>query len=159
VRENPGGQHYGVLITTARRFAPPWTAAPRGEHSSIPAKTGVGLRFPHDHIIVETKPYIAQLEVYAENYMGGRTPLSTFDAIRHNYPISLHGVAPSLRSAAGFDTAHPKRIRDVVGGSASAQMASVVISYVVIGIHSENLLRAGFTPALPASATPTEIAM
>jgi len=80
---------------------------------SIPAKAGIGLRFPHHQIVLESKPDVAWMEVHTENYMGGGTPLRYLDAIRCDKPISLHGVGLSLGSADGLDIAHLERIRRV----------------------------------------------
>jgi uncharacterized protein (UPF0276 family) len=102
-------------MTTVRRVSPPWfTSAPGAEHSPIPAQAGVGLRFPHHQIVAQTRPEIAWFEVHTENYMGGGTPLRYLDAIRRDYPVSLHGVGLSLGSADGLDAAHLKRVSDVV---------------------------------------------
>jgi len=77
----------------------------------IPAKAGIGLRFPHHAAVLDTRPDIAWLEVHTENYMGGGKPLAHLEAIRAHYPISLHGVGLSLGSAEGLDAAHLERIR------------------------------------------------
>jgi uncharacterized protein (UPF0276 family) len=45
--------------------------------------------------------------------MGGGTPLKHLEAIRRDYPISLHGVGLSLGSAEGLDAAHLERTRQV----------------------------------------------
>src|SRR5436305_2033686 len=97
----------------ARQFTPPWPAA-LAERSPIPPHAGIGLRFPHHRVVAETRPDTAWFEVHTENYMGGGTPLRYLDTIRHDYPISLHGVGLSLGSAEGVDTAHLSRVRDVV---------------------------------------------
>jgi len=59
---------------------------------SIPAKAGIGLRFQHHQAVVDERPDVGWLEVHTENYMGGGSPLAYLDAIRRDYPISLHGV-------------------------------------------------------------------
>ena len=51
------------------------------------------------------------LEVHTENYMGGGKAPAYLDALRRDYPISLHGVGLSLGSADGLDDAHLERIR------------------------------------------------
>jgi uncharacterized protein len=58
----------------------------------MPPRAGVGLRFPHHQVFVDTRPPVGRLEIHAENYMGGGTPLRYLDALRRDYPISLHGV-------------------------------------------------------------------
>src|SRR6266567_3788741 len=81
--------------------------------SVIPAKAGIGLRFQHHDAVTESRPDIAWMEVHTENYMGGGTPLRYLDAVRRDFPISLHGVGLSLGSAEGLDAAHLERIRRV----------------------------------------------
>jgi uncharacterized protein (UPF0276 family) len=46
--------------------------------------------------------------------MGGGTPLAYLDAIRRDYPISLHGIGLSLGSAEGLDGAHLERVRRTI---------------------------------------------
>jgi uncharacterized protein (UPF0276 family) len=87
--------------------------AAMGERGPIPAEAGIGLRFPHHRAVAETKPAVAWLEVHTENYMGGGTPLAYLDAIRADYPISLHGVGLSLGSVDGIDAAHLARVKRV----------------------------------------------
>jgi uncharacterized protein (UPF0276 family) len=82
--------------------------------SSIPAEAGIGLRFQHHQAVLDTRPEVAWLEVHTENYMGGGTPLAYLEAIRRDYPVSLHGIGLSLGSAEGLDAAHLERIRRVV---------------------------------------------
>jgi uncharacterized protein len=98
----------------ARQLCPPWPVAPNAERSPIPAKAGIGLRFPHHRIVAETRPDIAWFEVHTENYMGGGTPPRYLDDIRRDYPISLHGVGLSLGSAEGIDPNHLKHVADVI---------------------------------------------
>jgi len=86
----------------------------RGGRSSIPAKAGVGLRFRHHREVLDARPPAAWFEVHTENYMGGGTTPAILDAIRSDYPVSLHGTGLSLGSAAGLDPAHLSRVREVV---------------------------------------------
>lgn len=80
----------------------------------IPAKAGIGLRFPHHQAVADTRPAVAWLEVHTENYMGGGTPLRYLESIRRDYPLSLHGVGLSLGSAEGLDALHLERLRRTV---------------------------------------------
>lgn len=64
--------------------------------------------------MLEDKPPVAWFEVHSENYMGGGTPLRYLDAIRRDYPLSLHGVGLSLGSADGLDERHLTRLRQLV---------------------------------------------
>ena len=87
---------------------------PQFRRGLIPAKAGIGLRYPHHQAVVDTRPKVAWLEVHTENYMGGGTPLRYLDAIRGDYPLSLHGVGLSLGSAEGLDAGHLERVRRTV---------------------------------------------
>jgi uncharacterized protein (UPF0276 family) len=80
----------------------------------VPAAAGIGLRFQHHQAVLETRPDVAWLEVDTENYMGGGTPLAYLEAIRRDYPLSLHGIGLSLGSAGEPDTKHLTRIRNVM---------------------------------------------
>jgi len=86
----------------------------RANLSPIPAAAGIGLRFRHHQAVVESRPDVAWLEVHTENYMGGGTPSAYLDAIRRDYPLSLHGIGLSLGSADGLHTGHLERVREVV---------------------------------------------
>ncbi len=89
-------------------------AALQGGPGLIPARAGVGLRFRHHQAVLEARPAIAWFEVHTENYMGGGSAPGYLDAIRRDYPISLHGVGLSLGSADGLDAAHLARVCEVV---------------------------------------------
>ncbi|SIT45712.1 conserved hypothetical protein [Paraburkholderia ribeironis] len=89
-------------------------ATSRYARSLIPARAGIGLRFRHHQEVVEQRPPAAWFEVHTENYMGGGSAPGYLDAIRRDYPVSLHGVGLSLGSAEGLDTAHLERVRAVV---------------------------------------------
>jgi len=54
-------------------------------------------------------------EVHAENYMGaGGSPHRALEAIRRDYPLSLHGVCMSIGAPQPLDTAHLARFADLV---------------------------------------------
>jgi uncharacterized protein (UPF0276 family) len=107
---------------------------------SIPAKAGIGLRFQHHQAVVESRPDVAWMEVHTENYMGGGTPLHYLDAIRRDYPISLHGVGLSLGSAEGLDLAHLARIRQVAERIEPDLMSEHLAWSVVGGTYLADLL-------------------
>jgi uncharacterized protein len=106
----------------------------------VPAKAGIGLRFQHHAAVLETAPGVAWMEVHTENYMGGGAPLACLDAIRRDYPISLHGVGLSLGSAEGLDAAHLDRVRRVADGVEPALISEHIAWSVVDGIYLADLL-------------------
>lgn len=89
-------------------------SAPGPARAPIPASAGIGLRFQHHRAVLEERPAVPWFEVHPENYMGGGTPLSYLDAVRRDYPLSLHGVGLSLGSADGLDECHLARLRRLV---------------------------------------------
>ena len=116
---------------------PPKTA---NHASPISAKAGIGLRFQHHQAVVESRPDVAWMEVHTENYMGGGTPLHYLDAVRRDYPISLHGVGLSLGSAEGLDPAHLERIRQVADRVEPILMSEHIAWSVVGGTYLADLL-------------------
>ncbi len=83
-----------------------WMTRPVGDATPIPARAGIGLRGPHMAEIAAARPAIGWLEVHAENYMRNGPGLGRLEAIRRDYPLSLHGVGLSLGSANGIDADH-----------------------------------------------------
>ena len=81
----------------------------------IPACAGVGLRSQHHRDALDSLAKVAWLEVHSENYFGqGGAPLRYLEAIRANYPISLHGVGLSLGSVDALDRRHLRKLKDLV---------------------------------------------
>jgi len=77
--------------------------------------TGIGLRAPHYAEFLENRPAVAWIEVHSENYFGeGGKPLSILEQIRHDYPVSLHGVSLSIGSADELNWCHLKKLRDLI---------------------------------------------
>jgi uncharacterized protein len=106
----------------------------------IPVKAGIGLRFQHHQAVLDTAPDIAWMEIHTEDYMGGGTPVRYLDAIRRDYPISLHGVGLSLGSAEGLDPAHLERIRRVAERVEPALMSEHVAWSIANGTYFADLL-------------------
>ena len=78
----------------------------------IPDTAGIGLRFPHHAAFLQARPTVAWVEVHSENYLNGPA-LAVLDAVRADYPVSLHSVGLSLGSAQGIDRRHLARIADL----------------------------------------------
>jgi uncharacterized protein (UPF0276 family) len=87
------------------------TAFPRIA-AAVPARAGAGLKGEHAAEILETRPEIGFFEVHAENYMGaGGVPHRQLEAIRRDYPLSLHGVGLSIGGEGPLDRDHLKRLK------------------------------------------------
>ena len=92
-------------------------AHPGGRFASaaVPPRAGAGLKPAHVDAILKDDYRIGFLEVHAENYMGdGGAPHRALTAIRHAFPISIHGVGLSIGSERGLDPEHLDRLRTVV---------------------------------------------
>lgn len=78
---------------------------------AVPARAGAGLKPEHVGAILETRAEIGFFEVHAENYMGaGGVPHHQLEAIRRDYPVSLHGVGLSIGGEHPLDTDHLQRL-------------------------------------------------
>ena len=110
------------------------------EGSLIPAQAGIGLRFQHHQVVLDTDPVVPWMEVHTENYMGGGAPLRYLDAIRRDRPISLHGVGLSIGSAEELDVEHLKRIQKVADRIQPGLMSEHLAWSVVAGTYLSDLL-------------------
>jgi uncharacterized protein len=81
---------------------------------AIPARAGIGLRAPHVAEVMATRPAIAFLEVHTENYLGGGPAVTALERVRHDYPVSLHGVGLSLGGNDPLDDRHLHRVKGLV---------------------------------------------
>lgn len=111
----------------------------------IPASAGIGLRFQHHRALLEEKPALAWLEVHSENYMGGGKPLMYLEAIRRDYPLSLHGVGLSLGSADGLNERHLARLARLVARFEPGLVSEHVAWSASGGRHFADLLPLPFT--------------
>ena len=80
----------------------------------LPSRAGIGLRAPHIGELLATRPAAPWLEVHPENYMSGGIALASLEAVRREYPVSLHGVGLSLGTAGDIDARHLSRLRSLV---------------------------------------------
>jgi uncharacterized protein (UPF0276 family) len=106
----------------------------------IPARAGIGLRFKHHETVLDTRPDVAWFELHTENYMGGGSTPSVLDAVRRDYPVSLHGVGLSLGSDEGLDPVHLERVRSVVDRAEPGLVSEHLSWSVVGGVYLADLL-------------------
>ncbi len=84
-----------------------------GPHRVSPG-FGLGLRTPHYADFLAGRQAVDWLEVITDNVLvDGGKPLVMLDTFRRDYPIALHGVAMSLGSADGVDTAYLRRVKQL----------------------------------------------
>lgn len=80
----------------------------------VPAQAGIGLRPPHFREVLDEHPRVPWFEVHSENFFceGGELP-SILDAVRRDYPVSLHGVGLSLGSSDRLYTEHLAKLKQL----------------------------------------------
>ncbi len=80
----------------------------------IPAQSGIGLRSVHYRELLDTLPRIGWLEAHSENYFGaGGQPLFYLEALRHHYPLSLHGVGLGIGSPQPLSQLHLDKLKSL----------------------------------------------
>ena len=80
-----------------------------------PDRAGVGLKSDHYRTVLEGRPDVGWFEVHPENYMiAGGPPLRYLEAVRADYPLSLHGVGMSLGSCDPPPLDHLERLKVLV---------------------------------------------
>ena len=112
----------------------------------LPSLAGIGLRGPHVAAVRRDRPAIAWLEVHSENYfVDGGPALAALDAIRADYPVSLHGVGMSLGSADALDHGHVARLRRLAKRIEPAVISEHLCWGRIDGRHLNDLLPLPFT--------------
>jgi uncharacterized protein (UPF0276 family) len=84
---------------------------------ALPIGGLAGTSFKHQHLAAIRADGQARgfFEVHAENYMGaGGPPHRALEAMRRDFPISLHGVCMSIGGERPLDSAHLARFRGLV---------------------------------------------
>ena len=88
--------------------------SPFGADHVIPARAGVGFKPEHAPEILSAKQSVSFFEVHAENYMGaGGAPHRILEALRDEYPLSLHGVGLSIGGEGPLDREHLARLKSL----------------------------------------------
>jgi len=110
-----------------------------------PAAAGIGLRAPHVHEVIDTRPPTAWLEVHAENYLGGGPALRSLDQLRPSYPISLHAVGLSLGTADGPNPRHLERLAALIGRVEPVLVSEHLSWSIAGGVYFNHLLPLPYT--------------
>lgn len=108
---------------------------------SLPARAGIGLRAAHYDEFLATRPPVGWVEVISENLHaeGGRQP-AVLEAVRRDYPLSLHGVGLSLGSADPLDRGHLARLARLVARFEPALVSEHASWSSVDGVFANDLL-------------------
>ena len=112
----------------------------------LPTVAGIGLRPPHVAQVRRDRPPLGWLEVHSENYfVDGGPALAALEAIRTDYPISLHGVGLSLGSADALDTGHLAQLKRLAARIEPAFISEHLCWGRIDGRHLNDLLPLPFT--------------
>lgn len=108
---------------------------------SVPVAAGVGLRAEHYSAVLDERPPVAWFEVHPENYfVPGGEPLRVLEAVRADYPLSLHGVGLSIGSADPLDQDHLRRLKQLIDRFQPGLVSEHLSWRSVDGIHFNDLL-------------------
>ena len=114
--------------------------------TTLPVSAGIGLRSPHVTRVRAERPPLGWLEVHSENYfVDGGPAIAALEAIRRDYPISLHGVGLSLGSADALDVGHLARLKHLVSRIDPGAVSEHLCWSHVDGRHLNDLLPLPFT--------------
>jgi uncharacterized protein (UPF0276 family) len=114
--------------------------------TALPVSAGIGLRAPHVARVRAERPLLGWLEVHSENYfVDGGPAIAALEAIRRDYPISLHGVGLSLGSADALDVGHLARLKHLAARIDPGAVSEHLCWSHVDGRHLNDLLPLPFT--------------
>ncbi|MGN6707542.1 MAG: MNIO family bufferin maturase [Rhodanobacter sp.] len=112
----------------------------------IPTAVGIGLRPAHVAHVLQHRPAVPFFELHSENlFCAGGALWDAFDALRRDYPVSLHGVGLSLGSADPLDPAHLAALRALVQRAEPALISEHVCWGAIGGRHYNDLLPLPYT--------------
>jgi uncharacterized protein (UPF0276 family) len=118
----------------------------QGQADPIPASAGIGLRGPHYRELADRLPTVGWLEAHSENFFGeGGAPHRYLEALRRDYPLSLHGVGLSLGSVDPLDTRHLQRLQALVTRYQPALISEHLSWSSANGLFSNDLLPLPYT--------------
>jgi hypothetical protein len=89
---------------------------------------------------VASKPAVAWFEVHAENYLHDGPAVAQLEAIRWDYPISVHGVGLSLGGAERPDPSHLRRLQRLIERVQPALVSEHLSWSVAGGVYFNDLL-------------------
>jgi uncharacterized protein len=114
----------------------------------VPARAGIGLRAEHHAAVLASPPAVGWLEVHSENHFAATGSAHTaIDAIRANYPVSLHGVGLSLGATDPLDREHLALLRLAIERYEPALVSEHLCWSMAGGRHTNDLLPLPYTQA------------
>ncbi len=130
---------------------PTRTQSDAQQGSAAPSvSVGIGWRQPHYAELLQREASVDFLEVHSENFFAsGGAALAVLERGRARLPISLHGVALSIGSAAGIDPWHLDQLSQLVERIDPVRVSDHVCfaraKYSGNMVHASDLLPLPFT--------------
>ncbi len=138
---NPGESSLG------HQTRPPGERWPQS-HSGIPPSAGTSFKPLHADGIADEPGDAAWFEVHPENYMvAGGPRLRQLEALRADFPLSLHGVGLSLGAGERPDAEHLGKLRTIVERFEPGLVSEHVAWSSYDGLYMADLLPTAFTQA------------
>ena len=107
---------------------------------------GIGLRSPHYQDILTHQPAVPWFEVLSDNYLSpGGMPLYYLEQIRHNYPVTLHGVGMSLGSTDPLNLDYLLRLKRLAQRIEPAYISDHLAWISINGYYLNELLPLPYT--------------
>lgn len=78
------------------------------------ASIGLGLRLPHVHEVIRTRPDVPWFEVHICNYLGSRLNKGLLGKVREDYPLSFHSVSLNLGGTDPIDLAYITQLKHAI---------------------------------------------
>jgi uncharacterized protein (UPF0276 family) len=112
----------------------------------MPARAGIGLRASHFADVRDSRPDVGWFEVHSENHFApAGAAHDALEAVRANYPISLHGVGLSLGGTDPLDLEHVERLADAIDRYEPALVSEHLCWSLAGGRHTNDLLPMPYT--------------
>jgi len=112
----------------------------------VPARAGIGLRAGHFADVLTNRPDVGWFEVHSENHSApAGAAHAALDAVRANYPISLHGVGLSLGGTDPLDLRHIERLSQAIDRYRPALVSEHLCWSMAGGRHTNDLLPLPYT--------------
>lgn len=114
---------------------------PTSGGGSLPLRGGLGLKAEHFAHVRGTHPDVGFFEVHAENHLvAGGPMLRHLEAIRADYPLTVHGVGLSIGSESDLDEEHLKAVTALVQRFEPAVFSEHLAWSSHNGLHFNDLL-------------------
>jgi uncharacterized protein len=110
-----------------------------------PERVGIGLRPPHHHDLLDTRPALGWLEVHAETYMGGGAARHYLAQARRLWPVAVPGTGLGLGSGELPDPDHLERLARLVDWLEPALVSEHLAWVGVEGRYYNDLLPLPYT--------------